>query len=102
LALQRGNPPSVSLIGDIDDGLATGSTMKAAVEAVRQHQPVRVVVAAPVGGPSTCRELAALADEVVCAMAPNHFAAVGEWYADFSQTEDDCVLGERHATSRSR
>jgi putative phosphoribosyl transferase len=72
----------------VDDGLATGSTMKAAVEAVRRHEPARVVVAVPVGAPSTCRELAALADEVVCARTPEPFSAVGLWYDDFSQTTD--------------
>ena len=75
----------------IDDGLATGSTMKAAVEAVRARAPARIVVAVPVGAPETCREFAAVADEVVCAHAPDHFAAVGEWYLDFSQTTDSEV-----------
>jgi putative phosphoribosyl transferase len=72
----------------IDDGLATGSTMKAAVQAVRQLGPARLVVAVPVGAPQTCNELQELADEVVCARTPEDFAAVGQWYADFSQTED--------------
>jgi predicted phosphoribosyltransferase len=75
----------------VDDGLATGSTMKAAVEAVRQHAPARVVVAVPVGAPSTCDELAAFADEVICARVPHPFSAVGQWYLDFSQTTDDEV-----------
>ena len=75
----------------VDDGLATGSTMKAAVQAVRAHGPSRVVVAVPVGSPETCREFADLADEIVCARAPQHFRAVGEWYRDFSQTTDDEV-----------
>jgi putative phosphoribosyl transferase len=72
----------------VDDGLATGSTMKAAVQAVRERGPARIVVAAPVGAPQTCNELQELADEVVCARTPQDFAAVGQWYADFSQTED--------------
>ena len=72
----------------IDDGLATGSTMKAAVEAVRARAPARIVVAVPVGAPDTCREFAGVADEVVCAHTPDHFAAVGEWYLDFSQTTE--------------
>jgi putative phosphoribosyl transferase len=72
----------------VDDGLATGSTMKAAVQAVRQLGPARLVVAAPVGAPQTCSELQELADEVVCACRPEDFAAVGQWYTDFSQTED--------------
>jgi predicted phosphoribosyltransferase len=75
----------------VDDGLATGSTMKAAVQAVRALYPARVVVAAPVGAPETCRELAALADEVVCARTPEMFSAVGRWSRDFSQTDDDEV-----------
>ncbi len=77
----------------VDDGLATGSTMRAAVEAVRQHQPARVVVAAPVGSPDACRQLTELADETVCARTPPDFSAVGQWYRDFSQTTDDEVRG---------
>ncbi|MGH9219622.1 MAG: phosphoribosyltransferase, partial [Vicinamibacterales bacterium] len=72
----------------IDDGLATGSTMKAAVQALRAYGPARIVVAVPVGAPETCREFADLADEIVCARAPDAFAAVGQWYRDFSQTTD--------------
>lgn len=82
----------------VDDGLATGSTMKAAVLAVRQHAPARVVVAVPVGAPSTCEALAEVADETECARTPEPFSAVGLWYADFSQTTDAEVreLLERH------
>ena len=72
----------------VDDGLATGSTMKAAIAAVRLHHPARIVVAVPVGPVSTCRELAALADEVICARTPEPFTAVGQWYDDFSETTD--------------
>jgi putative phosphoribosyl transferase len=75
----------------VDDGLATGSTMKAAVQAVRAQGPARVVVAVPVGAPQTCRDLAGLADEVVCPRTPSDFSAVGEWYEDFSPTTDDEV-----------
>jgi predicted phosphoribosyltransferase len=75
----------------VDDGLATGSTMKAAVEAVRRLQPSRIVVAAPVGAPETCRELARMADEVICVAMPIPLSAVGLWYEDFSQTTDDEV-----------
>jgi predicted phosphoribosyltransferase len=75
----------------VDDGLATGSTMKAAVQAVKQQKPARVVVAVPVGAPETCRALRAIADEVICARTPAHFSAVGEWYRDFAQTTDDEV-----------
>jgi predicted phosphoribosyltransferase len=75
----------------VDDGLATGSTMKAAVQAVRQHGPARVVVAMPVGAPSTCEEFADVTDETVCARTPEPFSAVGRWYRDFSQTTDEEV-----------
>lgn len=73
----------------VDDGLATGSTMRAAVAAVRAQSPARVVVAVPVGARRTCGELAAEADEVVCARMPARFVAVGQWYDDFSETTDD-------------
>ena len=75
----------------VDDGLATGSTMKAAVQAVRAHAPARIVVAVPVGSPETCQEFAEVADEIVCARTSDDFTAVGEWYHDFSQTSDDEV-----------
>ena len=75
----------------VDDGLATGSTMKAAVKAVRQQQPARVIVAVPVGAPDTCRALREIADEVICARTPTPFSAVGQWYRDFAQTTDDEV-----------
>jgi predicted phosphoribosyltransferase len=75
----------------IDDGLATGSSMRAAVQAVRARGPARIVVAVPVGSPDTCREFADIADEIVCARAPELFAAVGQWYRDFSQTTDEEV-----------
>ena len=75
----------------IDDGLATGSTMKAAVQAVRAHEPAKIVVAVPVGAPDTCREFADVADEIICARTPEPFSAVGQWYRHFSQTTDDEV-----------
>jgi len=75
----------------VDDGLATGSTMRAAVQAVRAHGPARVVVAAPVGAPDACEQFAPIADETICARMPEHFSAVGLWYHDFSQTSDDEV-----------
>ena len=80
----------------VDDGLATGSTMKAAVQAVRQRKPARVVVAVPVGAPDTCREMRALADEVVCGRTPERFSAVGQWYLDFDQTSDEEVMQLMH------
>ena len=75
----------------VDDGLATGSTMRAAVLAIRRLRPSRVVVAVPVGARETCEALRAIADEVVCALMPEPFSAVGQWYIDFSQTTDDEV-----------
>jgi putative phosphoribosyl transferase len=102
LAYREGRPP-IDLRGRvvvlIDDGLATGSTMKAAVQAVRAHAPARVIVAVPVGSPDTCRELAAIADEIVCAWSPEHFAAVGQWYDDFRQTTDEEVRALLHDAS---
>jgi predicted phosphoribosyltransferase len=88
----------------VDDGLATGSTMRAAVEAVRQHGPARVIVAVPVGAPDTCEEFADVTDETVCARTPEPFFGVGEWYLDFSQTTDDevrALLQEHAAHSRA-
>ena len=75
----------------IDDGLATGSTMRAAAQAVRARRPARVVIAVPVGAPQTCAELAAVADEVICVRMPEPFSAVGQWYLNFNQTDDDEV-----------
>jgi predicted phosphoribosyltransferase len=80
----------------IDDGLATGSTMRAAVKAVRAHRPSQIVVAVPVGAPDTCRDFAEVADEVVCARTPQPFSAVGQWYRDFSETSDDEVRALLH------
>jgi putative phosphoribosyl transferase len=75
----------------IDDGLATGATMRAAVKALRKRGVARIVVAVPVGPPDTCREFEEVADEVVCASAPEYFQAVGQYYEDFSQTTDEEV-----------
>ena len=91
----RGNVPFPGLAGRIvivvDDGLATGSTMRAAVRALRQMQPARIVVAAPVAAAETCRSLSAEADEVVCVSTPELFHAVSMWYQEFSQTTDEEV-----------
>jgi predicted phosphoribosyltransferase len=91
----RGGLPPPDVRGQtvilVDDGLATGSTMRAAVEALQRLDPARIVVAVPVADPTTCEELAAEADEVVCARTPRQFRAVGLWYTDFSQTTDDEV-----------
>ena len=75
----------------VDDGLATGSTMRAAVLAVRRLHPARVVVAVPVGAWQTCEALRDVADDVICVSTPEPFSAVGLWYVDFSQTTDEEV-----------
>jgi putative phosphoribosyl transferase len=75
----------------VDDGLATGSTMRAAVVALRQQHPARIVIAVPAAASSVCAELGAEVDEIVCAVTPEPFYAVGLWYADFSPTSDDEV-----------
>jgi len=88
----RGNRGPLSLTNRtvilVDDGLATGSTMRAAVIAARQQQPARVIVAVPVGAASTCADLATEADDVVCVRMPDPFVAVGLWYRDFTPTTD--------------
>jgi putative phosphoribosyl transferase len=105
----RGGEPLVDIAGRtvivVDDGLATGSTMKAAVRALRGMNPAQIVVAVPVGASDTCRNLADLADEVICARTPEPFSAVGLWYRDFSQTSDEEVrdlLEQNRATGRHR
>ena len=75
----------------IDDGLATGSTMQAAVTALRQERPAAIVVAVPTAPPETCDAFRGLVDEVVCAVTPEPFYGVGLWYEDFSQTTDEEV-----------
>jgi predicted phosphoribosyltransferase len=91
----RGDRPPIELTGSVaivvDDGLATGATMRVAVTALRAQEPARVVVAVPVGAAETCRELRDQADELVCARTPANFHAVGQWYEDFSPTSDDEV-----------
>ncbi len=82
----------------VDDGLATGSSMRAAVVALRERQPARIVVAVPVAAPATCDEFRSEVDEIVCAETPKVFRAVGLWYEDFSQTTDDEV---RHLLARA-
>jgi putative phosphoribosyl transferase len=75
----------------VDDGLATGASMQAAAGAVRRHEPARIVVAVPVASRATCDRFRDEVDEVVCAVTPEPFYAVGNWYEDFSQTSDDEV-----------
>lgn len=88
-----------------DDGLATRSTMLAALEAIRQQQPARLVVAVPVGARDTCPLLRDQADEVVCAATPHPFRAVGLWYDDLPQTSDeevhDLLQSARHERAAS-
>lgn len=76
----------------VDDGLATGSSMRAAIAALRQQQPAKLIVAVPVAARSICDELDALADEVLCLETPPNFRAVGLWYRDFSQVTDEAVI----------
>jgi putative phosphoribosyl transferase len=91
----RGTREALPVFGRIvilvDDGLATGASMRAAVTALRRLGPARIVAAAPVGAAETCEELRGIADEVVCAETPEPFWAVGNWYEDFSQTTDEEV-----------
>jgi len=91
----RGDRPPLDVRGRtvilVDDGLATGATMHAAIQALRQQQPARIVVAVPTASPETCDELKRVVDEVVCATTPDPFYAVGLWYEDFSQTTDEEV-----------
>jgi predicted phosphoribosyltransferase len=75
----------------VDDGLATGSSMRVAVLALKQKQPAQIVVAVPVAPRESCEELESVADRVVCAVTPQPFFGVGQWYADFSQTSDEEV-----------
>ena len=90
--LYRGGRPLVPLTNKtvilVDDGLATGSTMRAAVAAIRKQERTRIIVAVPVGAISTCNEMNTIADEVVCLRTPDPFIAVGLWYRDFSATPD--------------
>lgn len=75
----------------VDDGLATGATMRAAVLALRQQQPAQIVVAVPVAAPETCQEFADRVDDAVCTQTPQPFHSVGLWYDNFSQTTDEEV-----------
>ncbi len=84
----------------VDDGLATGATMRVAVLALRQESPARIVVAVPVAAAETCDEFRSIVDDIVCAETPDPFYAVGLWYRDFSQTTDDEVHDLLSATTR--
>lgn len=91
----RGDRPAPNVRGHtvilVDDGLATGSSMRAAIAALRQQAPARIIVAVPIGAPGTCEEFQSEVDEIVCARTPEPFYAVGVWYDDFSQTSDEEV-----------
>src|SRR5262249_20129497 len=93
--IYRGDRPAPDVHGRtvilVDDGLATGSSMRAAVAALRQQKPDRMVLPARIGAPETCAELEREADEAICAAMPRPFYGVGIWYGDFSQTTDDEV-----------
>jgi predicted phosphoribosyltransferase len=107
-AYREGRPPpevegKVAIL--VDDGLATGSSMRAAIAALRQLRPARIVVAVPAAPDSTCRELAAEVDEMMCATTPAPFLAVGQAYWDFTQTTDDevhALLRASTSTSQGR
>ncbi|KTD40266.1 phosphoribosyltransferase [Legionella parisiensis] len=92
----RGTKPSPELLGKtiilVDDGIATGYTMRAAIAALKQKKPAKLIVAIPVAARSTCEEIAPLVDEIICPMRPVNFYAVGLWYNDFSQTTDEEVV----------
>jgi len=110
-ALYRGNRPPPQVAGRtvvlVDDGLATGATMRAAVEALRRQGPREIIVAVPIASPESCEALAREVDRVVCAATPEPFHAVGLWYEDFSPTSDEEVqqilrsFGGREETAES-
>jgi putative phosphoribosyl transferase len=81
----------------VDDGIATGTTMRVALGAIKKQQPSRIIVAIPVAPLSTCEEIEREVDEVVCLLLPEDFVAIGAWYSDFTQVPDQevCDLLER-------
>jgi putative phosphoribosyl transferase len=93
--LYRGEHPPMEVAGKIvvlvDDGLATGSSMRAAAAALRQRRPAKLIVAVPVAARATCDELRGHVDELICTAMPTPFYAVGQWYRDFGQTSDEEV-----------
>jgi len=100
----RGDRPPLDLQGKIailiDDGIATGASMRAAIRALRQHKPARVVVAIPVAPLSTCHHLRPEVDELVCIHMPESFYAIGQFYADFSQVPDEEVTRLIHRAAQ--
>ena len=101
--LYRGDRPPPQVAGRtvvlVDDGLATGATMRAAAEALRRQNPREIIVAVPIASPESCEALAREVDRVVCAATPEPFHAVGLWYEDFSPTEDEEVQRILHSGS---
>lgn len=91
---RRPMEPAGKVVILVDDGLATGSTMRAAVRALRRKQPAKIVVAVPTAAPSTCRDFEQLADACICSITPEPFRAVGLWYDNFDQISDEevCAL----------
>ena len=94
--LYRKNRKSLSIFGKtiilVDDGLATGSTIEAAIKALRQQRPEKIVVAVPVAPPESLHRIALLADQTICPLVPHLFYSVGLWYENFGQTSDDEVV----------
>jgi len=102
----RGARPPVAVRGRtvilVDDGLATGSTMRAAAAALKQQGAARLVIAVPVAASSSCQALQREADEIVCGATPEPFWAVGQWYRDFEQTSDEVVREMLDASEQKR
>lgn len=101
----RGGSPPLDVQGRtvilVDDGLATGSSMRVAARALRKKSPAQIIVAVPVGAPSTCAQFDSVVDKVVCGVTPEPFWAVGQWYQDFSQTSDEEVRDLLHRAAQS-
>ena len=104
--LYRGNRPFPNLLGKtiilVDDGMATGSTMHAAIKALRKLKPNAIIIAVPVAAPKTCEKLSKLVDNIICPLKPTNFHAVGLWYEKFSQTSDDEVITWLEKTNSTR
>jgi putative phosphoribosyl transferase len=94
--LYRGHSEQLELAGKVvilvDDGLATGASMRTAIRSLRRHAPAQIVVAVPTAPPETCADLRREVDEVVCVMTPEPFWSIGSWYLDFAQTSDEEVV----------
>lgn len=103
--LYRGNKPFPHLAGKtiilVDDGIATGSTMKAAIMALQQQKPKEMIIAVPVAASSTCDEMARLVKTLICPLQPVDFHAVGLWYDNFSQTSDEEVIEQLEQSKRT-